>query len=107
MAKKDCVRKPWFSVKEIVSLSLLGYDSIYRITEVVELPQGRSNVKAFGYRLIKCSDNSILTYGDQELSVFNESLLLKCPEESWLSWSELLHKLNTTDFRLEGEREND
>lgn len=100
-------KQPWFAVKEIVSLSLLGYDSIYRITEVVELPQGRSNVKAFGYRLIKCSDNSILTYGDQELSVFNESLLLKCPEESWLSWEELKHKLRVTDFRIEGEREND
>jgi len=102
MAKKDCVRQPWFAVNEIVSLSLLGYDSIYRITEVVELPQGRSNVKAFGYRLIKCSDNSILTYGDQELSVFNESLLLKCPDETWLTWTELLNQLNTKDYTLDG-----
>lgn len=100
-------RRPYYQIKEIVSLSLLGYESIYRITEVVELPQGRSSVKAFGYRLIKCSDNSILTYGDQELSVFNESLLLKCPEESYLTWEELKHKLRVTDFRIEGEQEND
>jgi len=100
-------RRPYYTVNEIVSLSLLGYDSIYRVTKVVELPQGRSSVKAFGYRLIKCSDNSVLTYGDQGLNVFNESLLLKCPEESYLTWIELKHKLNTTDFTLEGEREND
>lgn len=98
-------RRPYYQVNEIVSLSLLGYDSIYRVTKVVELPQGKSNVKDFGYRLIKCSDNSILTYGDEQLNVFHERLLLKCPEESFLTWEELKHKLRVTDFRIEGEME--
>lgn len=100
-------RQPWYSLNEVVRLSLMGYDSLYRISKVVELPQGKSSVKAYGYKLINCMNNQPLTYGEAKLTVFNESLLWKVPTETYLSWPELLHKLNTTDFRLEGEREND
>lgn len=85
----------------------MGYDSLYRVSKVVELPQGKSSVKAYGYKLINCMNNQPLTYGEAKLTVFNESLLWKVPAETWLSWEELKNKLRVTDFRIEGEREND
>lgn len=94
-------KQPWFKVNEIVSLSLYGYDSIYRVTKIIDLPNGRSNIKQYGYKLIKCSDNSPLTYGESKLSTFNESLLLKCPQLSYMTWCELKQKLNNTNFLLE------
>lgn len=108
MAKENnIIRQPWFSVGEVVRLSLLGYDNFYRITKIVDLPNGRSSVKTYGYRLVNTVDNKPLTYGDNELNVFNESLLWKVPAESFLTLKELIHICNTTDYREKGETDND
>lgn len=101
------IRQPWYAVNEVVRLSLMGYDNLYRVSKVVELPQGKSSVKAYGYKLINCMNNQPLTYGEDKLTVFNESLLWKVPAETYLTWEELKHKLRVTDFRIEGEQEND
>lgn len=100
-------KQPWFSVGEVVRLSLLGYDNLYRITKIVDLPNGRSSVKTYGYRLVNTVDNKPLTYGDNELNVFNESLLWKVPAETFLTFQELIHKINTTDYTAKWEPEDD
>ena len=98
-------RKPWFSQNEIVRLSLMGYDSLYRVDKVLELPNGRSSVKSYGYKLSTCMDNKPVVYGEQALNVFNESLLLKAHNETWMTFPELIHYLKHTDFTLESEDE--
>ena len=100
-------KQPWFAINEVVRLSLLGYDNLYRITKIVDLPNGRSCVNTYGYRLVNTVDNKPLTYGDNELNVFNESLLWKVPTETFLTFHELLHKLQTTDYTEKWESEDE
>lgn len=100
-------KQPWFAVNEVVRLSLLGYDNLYRITKIIDLPNGRSSVKTYGYRLVNTVDNKPLTYGDNELNVFNESLLWKVPAETFLTFKELINQLQTTDYRERGEADSE
>lgn len=100
-------KQPWFKVGETVRLSLYGFDNLYEVSKVTELPNGRSNVKMYGYRLITCSDQKPLVYGEQGLNIFNESLLLKVPAETFLTFQELIHKINTTDYTAKWEPEDE
>lgn len=98
-------RPAYYKKDEVVRLRLKGYDSLYQITEVKYYngPSKNGPLHCWTYKLIDCKDGKAVTYQPTEQETFSEALLCKAYSESWITYKELIHKLNNTNYLLESE----
>lgn len=100
-------RQAYYKKDEVVGLRLKGYDSLYQITEVKYYngPSKNGPLHCWTYKLVDCKDGKPVIYEPTEQETFSEPLLCKAYSESWLTYKELIKKLQTTDFTKETEDE--